>query len=117
MSKPLEIVVNGRRHKVVATPDTPLLYVLRNELNLQGPRFGCGLAQCGSCTVHVAGAPVRSCVMPVVAARDKPITTLDGLAAHYRRAKGINEPDRLHLLRDERRGLRAAASPCATAFH
>lgn len=96
MAKPLEIFVNGKRHRVMATPDTPLLYVLRNELNLQGPRFGCGLAQCGACTVHVAGAPARSCVMPVVAAQNKQVTTLDGLAAHYRAVKRIADPARLH---------------------
>lgn len=96
MSKPIDIVVNGRRHRVVATPDTPLLYVLRNELHLQGPRFGCGLAQCGACTVHVAGDPVRSCVMPVVAAAGKSVTTLEGLARNYRAHDGVADPDRLH---------------------
>jgi nicotinate dehydrogenase subunit A len=73
------IQVNGRRHKVTATPDTPLLYVLRNELHLHGPRFGCGLAQCGACTVHIDGKAVRSCVTPVAGALDKPVTTLEGL--------------------------------------
>ena len=96
VAKPIEIVVNGRRHRVVATPDTPLLYVLRNELRLQGPRFGCGLAQCGACTVHVAGDPVRSCVMPVVAAAGKSVTTLEGLAPSYRARDGVADPERLH---------------------
>jgi nicotinate dehydrogenase subunit A len=73
------IQVNGRRHKVTATPDTPLLYVLRNELHLHGPRSGCGLAQCGACTVHIDGKAVRSCVTPVAGALDKPVTTLEGL--------------------------------------
>ena len=73
------IQVNGKRHKVTATPDTPLLYVLRNELHLHGPRFGCGLAQCGACTVHIDGKAVRSCVTPVAGALDKPVTTLEGL--------------------------------------
>ncbi len=76
-----KIVVNGQPHTVQASPDTPLLYVLRNELNLSGPRFGCGLAQCGACTVHVDGAAVRSCVLPVSAVAKKSITTLEGLAA------------------------------------
>jgi nicotinate dehydrogenase subunit A len=96
MANPLEIVVNGKRHKVTAAPDTPLLYVLRNELGLHGPRFGCGLAQCGACTVHVAGAPVRSCVMPVIAVRDKAVTTLEGLADQWRRTQGVQDGERLH---------------------
>ena len=61
----LTIEVNGEKHAVVATADTPLLYVLRNELRLHGPRFGCGLAQCGACTVQLGGQPIRSCVTPV----------------------------------------------------
>jgi nicotinate dehydrogenase subunit A len=76
----LTIVVNGKRHRVQATPDTPLLYVLRNELQLQGPRFGCGLAQCGACTVHLNGDAVRSCIVPVSAARGQRVTTLEALA-------------------------------------
>ena len=61
----LAIRVNGKRHVVEATRDTPLLYVLRNELELRGPRFGCGLAQCGACTVQLDGKAIRSCVTPV----------------------------------------------------
>jgi hypothetical protein len=76
----LTVVVDGKTHVVQATPDTPLLYVLRNELNLTGPRFGCGLAQCGACTVHLDGAAVRSCVFPVSAAAGHQVTTLQGLA-------------------------------------
>src|SRR5512134_1980938 len=72
------ITVNGRRHEVQASPDTPLLYVLRNELELNGPKFGCGLAQCGACTVHVGARPVRSCSVPVSAV-DAPVTTIEGL--------------------------------------
>ena len=72
------ITVNGRRHEVKAAPDTPLLYVLRNELELNGPKFGCGLAQCGACTVHVGGRPVRSCSVPV-SAINAPVTTIEGL--------------------------------------
>jgi nicotinate dehydrogenase subunit A len=70
--------VNGKPHSVQATPDTPLLYVLRNEVQLNGPKYGCGLAQCGACTVHIAGKPVRSCVTPVSAVRG-PVTTVEGL--------------------------------------
>ena len=72
------ITVNGKRHEVQASPDTPLLYVLRNELELNGPKFGCGLAQCGACTVHVGGRPVQSCMIPVSGV-DAPVTTIEGL--------------------------------------
>jgi nicotinate dehydrogenase subunit A len=79
MARKLAVTVNGRRHTVKATPNTPLLYVLRNELGLYGPRFGCGLSQCGACTVHVGGAAVRSCVVPVSAVAGQRIVTLEGL--------------------------------------
>jgi nicotinate dehydrogenase subunit A len=72
------ITVNGKRHTVAAPNDTPLLYVLRNELNLTGPKFGCGLGQCGACTVHVGDVATRSCVMPVSAVQ-APVTTIEGL--------------------------------------
>jgi nicotinate dehydrogenase subunit A len=72
------ITVNGKAHEVVAAPDTPLLYVLRNELELSGPKFGCGLAQCGACTVHIDGKPARSCSVPVSAVKGK-VTTVEGL--------------------------------------
>jgi len=74
----LSIIVNGKRHSVTGSPDTPLLYVLRNELRLHGPRFGCGLSQCGACTVHMGDKAIRSCVTPV-AGVSAPITTLEGL--------------------------------------
>jgi len=73
--------VNGRTVSLtVDDPDTPLLYVLRNELGLHGPRFGCGLGQCGACTVHVDGVAMRSCSIPVAAVAGKQITTIEGLA-------------------------------------
>jgi nicotinate dehydrogenase subunit A len=72
------ITVNGKAHEVSAAPDTPLLYVLRNELQLNGPKFGCGLAQCGACTVHIDGKPARSCSVPVSAVKGK-VTTVEGL--------------------------------------
>jgi nicotinate dehydrogenase subunit A len=75
----LVIQVNGARHSVQATPDTPLLYILRNELRLHGPRFGCGLAQCGACTVLLGDDAIRSCVTPVASVTDRPVTTLEGL--------------------------------------
>jgi aerobic-type carbon monoxide dehydrogenase small subunit (CoxS/CutS family) len=77
----LKIRVNGRVHRVSASADTPLLYVLRNELNLIGPRFGCGLAQCGACSVLVNKKEARSCVTPVAAVTGTSITTLEGLPA------------------------------------
>lgn len=75
----LVISVNGKQHSVTATPDTPLLYVLRNELRLHGPRYGCGLAQCGACTVQIDGKAVRSCVTPLAGALGRPVRTLEGL--------------------------------------
>lgn len=81
MSAAIKLTVNGKPQHITAAADTPLLYVLRNDIGLSGPRFGCGLAQCGSCTVHVDGAAVRSCVTPVAAVAGKRITTLEGLAA------------------------------------
>jgi nicotinate dehydrogenase subunit A len=72
------ITVNGKAHEVSAAPDTPLLYVLRNELELNGPKFGCGLAQCGACTVHIDGRPARSCSVPVSAVKGS-VTTVEGL--------------------------------------
>ena len=79
MAGDLLITVNGTRHRTDASGDTPLLYVLRNELQLNGPRFGCGLAQCGACTVHLNGDAVRACVTPVSAAAGGVVTTLEGL--------------------------------------
>jgi nicotinate dehydrogenase subunit A len=73
--------VNGRSHASTADPDTPLLYVLRNDLKLNGPKFGCGLGQCGACTVIVDGTAVRSCITSVNDARDREIITLEGLGA------------------------------------
>ena len=73
--------VNGRTHTVDVEPTTPLLYVLRNDLDLHGPRFGCGLGQCGACTVLIKGEAVRSCVRPVSAVQGAEITTLEGLGA------------------------------------
>ena len=77
--KQLTLRVNGRRHSVDVDPETPLLFVLNDELGLRGPRFGCGVAQCGSCSVILRGQVVRSCVMPVSAAESDEITTLEGL--------------------------------------
>jgi aerobic-type carbon monoxide dehydrogenase small subunit (CoxS/CutS family) len=75
------LLVNGKRHTVDVDPSTPLLYVLRNDLDLSGPRFGCGLGQCGACTVLVRGEAVRSCVRPVSQVQNAEITTLEGLSS------------------------------------
>jgi aerobic-type carbon monoxide dehydrogenase small subunit (CoxS/CutS family) len=83
MAAEIKIRVNEQLHSVSAAPDTPLLYVLSNDLQLQGPRYGCGLAQCGSCSVLVDGAEMRSCVTPVSAVVGKSVTTLEGLPAWY----------------------------------
>jgi nicotinate dehydrogenase subunit A len=71
--------VNGQTREVAADPDTPLLYVLRNDLTLNGAKFGCGLAQCGACTVNIDGAAVRSCVTPVGSLDGRSVTTLEGI--------------------------------------
>jgi nicotinate dehydrogenase subunit A len=77
--KQIKLKVNGQHHTVNVDPDSPLLFVLSDELGLRGPRFGCGMAQCGSCTVIIRGQVVRSCVMPVKAVGEAEITTLEGL--------------------------------------
>jgi len=77
----ISLKVNGRTLKADVEPDTPLLWTLRDELGLTGTKFGCGMAQCGACTVHLDGEPVRSCVTPVSAVGDKKITTIEGLSA------------------------------------
>lgn len=76
---PISLKVNGKDVQLDVPQDTPLLYALRNDLGLNGPKFGCGLAQCGACTVLVDGGPVRSCVTPVAAVIGRRITTLEGL--------------------------------------
>ena len=98
MAQALNIRLNGRMQAVSSSPDTPLLYVLTDELQLNGPRFGCGLAQCGSCSVLVDGVEVRSCVTPVLRVAGKSVTTLEGLPALYAEQKGIAQPPALHPL-------------------
>jgi nicotinate dehydrogenase subunit A len=75
----ISLRVNGQARVVDTEPDVPLLYVLRNDLELNGPKFGCGMAQCGACTVIMDGNAIRSCVTPVSAVQNKPVTTLEGL--------------------------------------
>ena len=79
MTKDFTLDVDGRQHKVNVDPDMPLLYALRDDLGLNNPHFGCGLAQCGACTVHLNGEAVRSCVLPVSAVANKSVTTIAGL--------------------------------------
>jgi len=79
MPKAIEIEVNGKQYPVQYDPETPLLYVLRDELGLTGSKYGCGEGQCGACTVLIGGMPRRSCQIPVSAAVGKPVTTIEGL--------------------------------------
>ena len=88
MASKLKVKVNGLVHSVTASLDTPLLYVLHNELHLHGPRFGCGLAQCGACSVLLDGKEIRSCVTPVAAVSGKAVTTLEGLPALWAKERG-----------------------------
>jgi nicotinate dehydrogenase subunit A len=88
MSESIHLRVNGRDASVVVDPETPLIYVLRNDLRLKGARFGCGHGQCGACTVLVDGAPVQSCDVPVSAVAGKAIVTIEGLGT----------PEQLHPL-------------------
>jgi isoquinoline 1-oxidoreductase alpha subunit len=76
----ISLTVNGKKRKVDVEPEMPLLWVLRDVLDVKGPKFGCGIAQCGACTVHVNGEPVRSCSFPVSAAAGKKIVTIEGLS-------------------------------------
>ena len=98
MAGEITITVNGRATAVSADPDTPLIYVLMNELALKGPKFGCGLAQCGACSVLADGVEVRSCQMTVAAAAGKSITTLEGLPALYAEQKKLAATPELHPL-------------------
>ena len=76
----IEITVNGQQHQLDIEPEMPLLWALRNELGLTGTKFGCGIAACGACTVHINGQAVRSCMTPVSAAQNMNVTTIEGLA-------------------------------------
>lgn len=90
MPDELTLSVNGMKHNVSVAPDTPLLYVLRNELRLTGPRLGCGMAQCGACAVLLDGQEVRSCITPVSYAVSKELTTIEGLPAVWAQQKGLS---------------------------
>jgi len=82
--------VNGMRREVHAPDDTPLLYILRNDLQLMGPQFGCGLAQCGACAVLADGKEMRSCITPVASVANQEIVTLEGLPARWAKQKGLS---------------------------
>jgi aerobic-type carbon monoxide dehydrogenase small subunit (CoxS/CutS family) len=87
------VTVNGVRRELQSPADTPLLYVLRNELELSGPQFGCGMAQCGACSVLLEGKEIRSCITPLSAASNKEVTTLEGLSARWAQQKGLSKTD------------------------
>lgn len=91
----VKIIVNGVQREVQAPDDTPLLYVLRNDLQLSGPQFGCGLAQCGACSVLIDGKEIRSCVTPISTVKaNQEITTLEGLPARWAKQKGLSRRTR-----------------------
>lgn len=92
------IVVNGARREVQSPPSTPLLYVLRNNLELSSPQFGCGMAQCGSCSVLLDGKEIRSCITPLSAAADKEVTTLEGLPARWAKHNDLSADDAVQTL-------------------
>src|SRR5438132_10994716 len=93
MANELTLSVNGAKQVVTTTADTPLLFVLRNELKLSGPRLGCGMAQCGACSVLLDGEEVRACVTPVSYAVGKHVTTIEGLPAVWAAQKGLSAAD------------------------
>ncbi len=86
----LTITVNGKKREVQSAEDTPLLYVLRDELGVSSPQFGCGMAQCGSCSVLLDGKEVRSCITPATMAAGKEVTTLEGLPARWAHQKNLS---------------------------
>jgi isoquinoline 1-oxidoreductase alpha subunit len=94
----ITITVNGTRREVQAAGDTPLLYVLRNELELSGPQFGCGLSQCGACSVLVDGKESRSCVLALSRVAGKEITTLEGLPERWAKQRGLPASDAAQTL-------------------
>ena len=93
MESELTLSVNGANQVVSATPDTPLLFVLRNDLKLSGPRLGCGMAQCGACSVLLDGEEVRACITPISYAVGKRVTTIEGLPAVWAATKGLSPAD------------------------
>src|SRR2546422_1049819 len=111
----MKLTINGVAREVKASPDMPLLWVLRDLVGLTGTKFGCGMALCGACTVHVDGAPRRSCVMPVAAAVGKAITTIEGLSRDGRHPvqRAWAELDVVQCGYCQSGQIRAAAAPPA----
>jgi isoquinoline 1-oxidoreductase alpha subunit len=98
MTSELSLSVNGTKQVVSAAPETPLIFVLRNDLKLTGPRLGCGMAQCGSCSVLLDGQEIRSCVTPVSYAVGKKVTTIEGLPGVWAETKGLTPVDAAQTL-------------------
>ena len=107
--------VDGRRRAVEAAPDEPLLYVLAGQLGLKGPRFGCGLAQCGSCSVLADGVEIRSCVTPAAAVQGKAITTLEGLPAWYAARRRLARAPEMHPVQEAM--IREQAVQCGYCYN
>jgi isoquinoline 1-oxidoreductase alpha subunit len=93
MANELTLSVNGAKQSITVDPDTPLLFVLRNELKLTGPKMGCGMAQCGACAVLLDGREIRTCITPVSEAVGKHVTTIEGLPAVWAEQKGLSAAD------------------------
>jgi aerobic-type carbon monoxide dehydrogenase small subunit (CoxS/CutS family) len=100
MANELQLRVNEKMHAITAPLDTPLLYVLTDDLALQGPRFGCGLGQCGCCSVLADGVEIRSCITPVAKVMGKSLTTLEGLPAYYAMKMKLPKSPELHPLQE-----------------
>jgi aerobic-type carbon monoxide dehydrogenase small subunit (CoxS/CutS family) len=115
MAQTLSIRLNGQDQAVSSAPDTPLLYVVTDELQLNGPRFGCGLAQCGSCSVLVDGIEMRACVTPLSMVVGREVTTLEGLPAYYAKEKGLAQVPPLHPL--QQAFIDVQAIQCGACFN
>jgi aerobic-type carbon monoxide dehydrogenase small subunit (CoxS/CutS family) len=100
MANDIRLHVNGKMWSTSAPPDTPLLYVLTNDLALQGPRFGCGLGQCGCCSVLADGVEIRSCITPTSRVIGQSLTTLEGLPVYYALKMKLARPPELHPLQE-----------------
>jgi aerobic-type carbon monoxide dehydrogenase small subunit (CoxS/CutS family) len=100
MADEISLQVNAGMHTITASPETPLLYVLTGDLGLKGPRFGCGLGQCGACSVLVDGVEIRSCITPTAAVVGKSVTTLEGLPAYYAARMNVTPAPELHPLQE-----------------
>jgi len=94
------ITVNGQARQVTSSDDTPLLYVLRGELGVMTPKFGCGMAQCGACSVLLGDEEVRACITPISALDGKEVTTVEGLPARWAKRSGVTTPDALHPVQE-----------------